>query len=316
MTLGDILLSAFTSSLIVGVAVAVFAFVFKTTFTKWLQHGLNVDLEQFKASLKQDEERLKSALIAQNNQIEALQRGALSGMEARHTTLDRRRLEAFEKIWSAVVSMRALENSVLAIFARLKIDAIVPLAKDNKDFGEWLGVILDAAGVKEFVLKDHPVHLIQKEQLFVPPIVWAMYSAYQAVVFYPLAPLYALKGGLDPAGMVDSKATYALITAALPGVPADYLDKWGAHAFPQIAEMLRERLLHELVESLDSTMSDQQNVERAAAISALASKLLAPSGTPSPPLPKEALMQPVELETGRCPPSDPSAAAGGPGGST
>jgi len=294
MDVGDLLLTALTSSVVVVAVVGVAAFMLRTTFAKWLQHELNIRLEQYKAARTQDAERLKSELSAQNNRIEALQRGALSGMEARRTALDRRRLEAAERVWSFVASIHSIETTVLETFARLRLDKIASAAKDS-GVRDWFGVIIDNSGYKDLP----PAHTIMKEQPFVSPIVWAMFYAYRAVVLSALIPFHAIRHGIDPKEMIDTKHIHELITTALPKVTPAFLEQWGTSAYPLVAKMLREQLLKELLESLDSPQSDQQSLEKAADIVARAAKLSDPSSSAIPPLlAKDAMMPAAELDTG------------------
>jgi hypothetical protein len=70
--------------------------------TKGVQHNFDVKHEELRATLKASEEELKSDLREKEVEIGILRNTVLSGSASRQALLDKRRLEAVEKIWTAV----------------------------------------------------------------------------------------------------------------------------------------------------------------------------------------------------------------------
>lgn len=280
----DLLLTTLASSTVLAACSFVAGFLLKPFYEKWLQHQLDRSLEAYKAEQRQKEEKLKAGLQSQHNQIEALQRGALSGMVARNTSLDQRRLEAIEKIWDAVVYLRAFETVILSTFAGLDLKEVAEAIKRHGGVGDWIDTMFKTVGADQLSTNSGPLYMIDRQQLFVPQIVWAFFEAYRAVVLYPVGPLTAIRRGMDPEGLMDDKRVHSVITAALPRAEST-LKQYGLLSFPPLAEKLREKLCAALIEGLDSPTSDERSVDQAAAILRAAAKVM--STTSARPLPSE-----------------------------
>jgi hypothetical protein len=91
-----------TSSVLTVIGVIVGTY-YKAKVEKGIQHSFDQKLEELRAKLRRDEEELKADLRSTDNEIAALRSGPLSGMASRQATLDKRRLEAIEKLWSTVI---------------------------------------------------------------------------------------------------------------------------------------------------------------------------------------------------------------------
>src|ERR1700722_19216615 len=81
-------------------------------------------LETIRADLRGIEERLKSDLRLKESEISALRDGVLSGRAQRQTLLDKRRLEAVERIWAAVMALTPY-RAVAAMMSRVNLKAAV-----------------------------------------------------------------------------------------------------------------------------------------------------------------------------------------------
>ena len=102
MTWTDWIPAISTSSLLTVIAVIIGPF-YKAKVEKGIQHNFDQKLEELRAKLRSDEEQLKADRRSRDDEIAALRSGALSGMAGRQAALDKRRLEAIEKLWSAVI---------------------------------------------------------------------------------------------------------------------------------------------------------------------------------------------------------------------
>jgi hypothetical protein len=97
MTWTDWIPAISTSSLLTVIGVIVGTY-YKAKVEKGIQHNFDQKLEELRAQLRRDEEQLKADLRTRDDEIAALRSGALSGMASRQAALDKRRLEAIEKV--------------------------------------------------------------------------------------------------------------------------------------------------------------------------------------------------------------------------
>jgi hypothetical protein len=65
--------------------------------------------------------------------------------------------------------------------------------------------------------------------------------------------------------LADPKAILDMVKSVLPH-QSSYIDEYGTTGLPYLIEELEEKLLAEIIASLESTTSDARSVERAAAI--------------------------------------------------
>src|SRR5258708_5989109 len=111
MTASDIILSVLGSMGILALGGTAVGLVVKSLVEKGIQHKFDSALESYRSELRQEEDKLKSALAAEQSRIDALQRMVLSGMTSRNEAVDKRRLQAIERLWAAVVAMQPLRNA-------------------------------------------------------------------------------------------------------------------------------------------------------------------------------------------------------------
>jgi hypothetical protein len=104
MDLIDWIPAVSTTSLLAG-ALWLMRSLIITRLTQSVQHEFNEKLEILRTDLRKNEELFKAELRAKDAQIELLRSGAISGLASRQAALDRRRIEAVDQIWSAVVAL-------------------------------------------------------------------------------------------------------------------------------------------------------------------------------------------------------------------
>jgi hypothetical protein len=265
MTLGTFVLNALASSAVAAAVLACIAFVLRSTAARWVNHQFDARLEAAKAEHRSQEELLKDALTQHRLKIEALQSGALSGLAARHVLLDKKRIEALESVWAAVAYMHPYHN-LSVMCATIGFDQLSKVAKDGQNGAAIIESFLNMAPpFDELGKPDNPHYRIDQVQLFVPPLVWAMFDAYRSVIFLPVMMLIAVKGGIDVSDMWDVARVQNLIKAALPDVQFD-LGSRGAADLARVAGPLKTRLLAVTLESLENPATDTKSVERASAI--------------------------------------------------
>jgi hypothetical protein len=103
-----------------------------------------------------------------------------------------------------------------------------------------------------------------KARPFVSPMVWALYSAYSAIVMQAVAKLLVLQSGV-PSKIIDQVKVAKLIKIALPD-HSSYVDKFGDAGYHYLLDELEERLLNEINRMLAGKESDKASLDQAAAI--------------------------------------------------
>ena len=81
----------------------------KASKERSVQHRFDARLEELRADLRKSEEGLKSELRLKEGQITALRDGVLSGRAHRQALLDKRRLEAVDRLEDALHRFAELE---------------------------------------------------------------------------------------------------------------------------------------------------------------------------------------------------------------
>lgn len=236
--------------------------------TRTVQHEFDRKLEAVRAELRTAEENFKAQLREKEAEIAALRSGALSALASRHAALDKRRLEAVDQLWSAFNAL-APARAIAANMAVIKFESAAKQAERDPKVRQFFEMIGGGFDTKSLDLSG-----AAKARPFVSPMVWAVYSAFNAVVMHSVMRLHVLKGGLGTSDFADHKAIEKLVVAALPHY-AEYLEKHGPAVYYYVLEALEARLLAELQAMLDGVESDKASVERAAEIIRRANELQA-----------------------------------------
>lgn len=105
-----------------GVVVGGITWAFKMFGERWLaayfekhlasfRHEQSKELEQLKSRLKLGEEEFKNAINLRDDQLKSLRDAALSQLGTRTAALDKRRLEAAERLWGSVIDYWPFKNA-------------------------------------------------------------------------------------------------------------------------------------------------------------------------------------------------------------
>lgn len=230
-----------------------------TRLTRSVQHDFDKKLESVKADLRASEERLKAQLREKEAEISALRSGALTVLASRQAALDKRRLEAVDQLWSSFNALSPA-RAIAANMAVIEFESAAKQAeKDPKvrQFFEMIG--------RGFDFKSVDLSGAAKARPFLSPMVWAVYSAIQAITFHSVMRLQILKGGLGTTDFADHKAIEKLVVAALPHY-SEYLEKNGPSVYYYVLEALDAKLLAELQSMLSGAEADKASVQQAAEI--------------------------------------------------
>jgi len=250
---------------VIAVAAPFVGLFLKSWIEKALQSDFDRRLEELRARLKLDEERLRSELQARDTQIAALRSGALSGMAARQNLIGERRIRACEALWSAVVDLGPLKTAS-AMTAPLNMDVMIKRAegssRDAKALQDFADMMWKSLGLDTHKHDPKP----DRERLFLSPISWSLFTAYRQVLNYPLILLAAVRTGVGP-GLLKDPPTEILdvVKAALPH-QIEYIEKYGAKGLSFLIQQLEDRLLTALKADVSGSSIDEETVDQAADI--------------------------------------------------
>lgn len=252
-------LPALTTTGLLAVALWFGRQLISTRLTKSVEHEFNKKIESVRADMRASEERLKAQLREKEAEISALRSGALSALASRQAALDKRRLEAVDQIWAsfnAFAPARALAASMSVI----KFESAAKRAEHDPKVRQFFEMIGDGFDAKTLDLSG-----AAKARPFLTPLVWAIFSAIQAVTMHSVMRWRVLQGGLGTTDFADNKAIEKLVIAALPHY-AEYLEKNGPSVYYYALEALDARLLVEIQNMLSGVESDRVSIEQAAEI--------------------------------------------------
>jgi hypothetical protein len=255
---------AISVPLILGFVGWLFRSLIQTRLTASVQHEFNEKIETVRTELRNNEESYKAELKSKENQITALRSGALTNLVNRQIIIDKRRLEAVDDLWASVISLSYIK-SASAMMATVKFDVAAEMsAKDSnvQDVFKTMGSMIEKVKVDA-----------QKSRPFVSPIAWALFSAYQAIIWHAFLQLEMLKSGINIPKLIDSTIISSLVKIALPH-QTEYIDKYGTSAHYYLLEELENKILDELKKIIDGTESDQANIKQAAEILKISDRLM------------------------------------------
>jgi hypothetical protein len=270
MTFTDWVPALTTSAILaaLGTLAGVFA---KALVERGIQHGLDRELEKFKAELR-----------GQDDKIAALRSGALSGLATRQAALDQRRALAVERLWAAVIDLGRLKFAATTL-PSLNLDEIFKLVsaggQQAEKMSRFAGLLLTGSGVDENTWVKYD-QLPDKEQPFLDPLSWALFSAYRQVLSTAALILLLIKTGHGRDMLKDDATLSKPIRAALPGYDS-FLDEHGLAGMMLLVQPLEEKLLEALRGSLEGKATDQQTIKQAGQIIAAVAE--ASKEQPMPP---------------------------------
>jgi hypothetical protein len=269
--LGPEWVAALTSSTAIGVVGFAVGTYYKSKVERAIQHNFDSKLEILRAGFRRDEEALRADLRSKGEQIAALRSGTLSGLANRYAALDKRRLEAIDKLWTATVKQaqfKMVAKMTASIKMEIALDAAAKQDAEGAKLRDFAKVIWNASGIENVKAGESP----HTERPYLPPLVWALYSAYSQVLSHPVAQIATMRAGVGSKLLADPKPLIDLVKSALPH-QTEFIDKYGTAALAYLIEELEEALLREIQRTLHNPDADQASLEQAAAILKAAEKL-------------------------------------------
>jgi hypothetical protein len=168
----------------------------------------------------------------------------LSGRAQRQTLLDKRRLDAVERIWAAVMALTPY-RTVAAMMARINLKAMVREAPRHPGVRQFAEII--ARLPPDFRLDN----VAKSEKSFVSPMAWAYFSTSQTTLLTIYTQAKALETGLENSDkFINVDNIRDMLKKALPH-QANLIDQWDLTSFYLFVDELEECILIELTKMLE-----------------------------------------------------------------
>jgi hypothetical protein len=229
-----------------------------TRLTKSVQHEFDEKLASFQAEVRKNEEVFKSDLRFKEAEIVNLRGGALTAMASRQIAIDKRRLEAVDQLWSAVISLGSAKGLV-TLMSIINFDYVAKMPTTNEVVREKL--------VPAFDMKKLDLSGSARSRPFVSPLVWALFSAFQAIIMQAVMKIEIIRSGAanEPNKLINREGIAEMVKAALPH-RTEYIDKVGDRSYSNLLEEIEEKLLDELRNMMEGVEGDKASIEQAGRI--------------------------------------------------
>lgn len=237
-----------------------------TRLTASVEHEFNSRLEDLRANFREREEQFKAELRSRQEEIAALRSGAITAMTSRQVALDQRRLQAVDQLWESFTAL-APAKFISSYMSVIKFETTANEAVRDERVRKMFEVI--GGGFNE---NDDRLKLSAKARPFVTPMVWAIFSAYQAIAYLGVFKLKMITAGIGAKDFYDKAAVSRMAKAALPH-HAETIDQHGEAIFHHLLDLLEEKLLIEVRNMLAGSEGDKASVEQAAEIVRLVNKV-------------------------------------------
>lgn len=200
-------------------------------------------------------ERLKNDLKANEDEINSLRSGALSSMTSRQIALDKRRLEAVDQLWSAVLELNKARPFIAAM-STIDYQKSLTLTQANPSARETFKII-----TLGFDYSKMDTLSAGRARPFLSPMVWANFSAMLAIITHAVGRNEILKGGIGK-DLMNNDALSKLLKTALPH-HTNYPDTVDASIYYGLLELLDQQLLDEIQLMLSGADTDLDSVKKA-----------------------------------------------------
>jgi hypothetical protein len=235
---------------------------------KRVQHKFDQKLEAAKTELRKNEEAFKGDLRAKEAEISALRDAVLSGREQRQALLDKRRIEAVERIWEAAGRLAPF-HLASATMARINFDEAAKRAPRRPELRNFFNLIAPTSHLDPFKTEKKAIH----EQPFLSPLAWAYYSAYQSILMGAYLEARMLAEGVEDAGkLLKRDHAKELLKAALPH-QREFIETNDPSAYNFLLDELKDCLLAELKRMLDGKEADRDAIDHAKQIASAVKRI-------------------------------------------
>lgn len=225
-----------------------------------VQHQFDEKIEELRSTLRRSEDQFKARLLGKEAEISSLRTWVLGGAANRRALLDKRRLDAVERVWTTVIDMSPLKH-IASIMMRIDFKETAKHAgkpEVQKFLDVFGGEIADPSKMKPSAGRY--------EQPYLTEPAWAYFSAYKTILIGSMMRYAALKvGGPGIDKYMTNEATKKLLKAALPNA-AQFIDEQEPEFYYLLLDEVEAALLSELRGVLDGKDVDHESAARAKAI--------------------------------------------------
>lgn len=255
----NVWIPALSTTSLLALAAWLFRSLIATRLTKSVQFEFDHKLDALRSVMRNNEESFRAELRSKETEIAALRNGALSALASRQAALDKRRIEAADQLWKAVIDLGRAKGIAMTMSV-IKFESSAKLAAENPKLREMFTAI--SGGIDRNQLFTQNAELTRP---FVSDIAWALYSAYRAILAAATMRLEVLKSGLGQVDVIDIEIIRKLIITALPH-QSEFVMMFGIESYYYLLDELETRLLTELRQFMQSGEADKSSIERAAKI--------------------------------------------------
>ena len=242
-----------------GASVGIAVWFFKSFGERWLSNHFAKRHAAFTHEQSKELEQLKSSLKLREEELNSLRDAALGQLGTRTAALDKRRLEAAEHVWGAVVDYGAFKSAV-KMTSSLNIDEMFKIASLQNSDGEKMRAFASILWKMWALDKTKQMSSPDKERPFLSALAWAKFVVYRRVLTLPVAQVAAIMNGVEAKLMADTKPLREAAKSAFPEW-ARFIEEHGTAAFPFIVDDLEEEVLQEIVRSIESPTSDSKHLD-------------------------------------------------------
>ena len=213
--------------------------------------GLERELEELRSELREKEQVLLSKLRERQASIESLRATVLQVAQGRHAELERRRLDAAEKVWDIVISLRA-GLPLLSFISGIRLEDA--LKGTEKDPSARTG-FKDIQSIFNFDLEK--IEKLGRHQLYVSPRALRAFNTYMYPIFTSKMILMAMAEGLGTKVCnLPNAENFAVAKEILPQW-SEGIDKFGFAIMPKLMSDLEKEILVGLMEMLEGAEHDK-----------------------------------------------------------
>lgn len=248
----------------------------KARIEKSVQHGFDEKIEKLRSELRKNEERFKKELQDTEAEIAMLRSAAIGRQAARQSILDKRRIEAVERVWAAFVALAPF-YPVAAMMSRFNIDSASKQAYEAENVRKIFDTVSGMVKIEQINNTS-----ARTEQPFISDLAWAYFSVYQTTVILSYMTAKALATGIgDVDKLIKFDRANQMLKTALPH-HEKLIDEHGFACHFFLLEELESNLLSALKTSLVGAALDRESVDRAAKIIRMSKEARVTSDTGAP----------------------------------
>lgn len=201
----------------------------------------------------------ESRLRARETEISALREMVLSGIAQRRALVDKRRIEAVERIWIALTRLSPLAV-VSNHMAHIDFEHAAQRTPHEPNLRQFFDLIADKTLPAAAMDKERPaIH----ERPFLSPLAWAYYSAYSHIVVGAYMQARSLAEGIkEPSKLFKKEPVRELLKVTLPH-QTEFIEQNDPALYHFLLDELKDNLLAELKKMLDEKDSDDAAIDQA-----------------------------------------------------